>query len=154
MARIWPKQLLTTSQWGWRDKHNSGHSWNSILALLKDDKKAKWCFLTILPLAQRLMGREKKKTGQLGSYYFTGQDTGLSHSPLGNENSQKTTGWKYGHRECDIPYHRSAVLPSEQGREKVALRQRDSICNMHAKNPQTNMEEQMHRASETPPGMA
>ena len=36
-------------------------SWNSILALLKDDKKAKWCFLTILPLAQRLRGRERKK---------------------------------------------------------------------------------------------
>lgn len=30
MARIWPKQLLTTSQWGWRDKHNSGHSLETV----------------------------------------------------------------------------------------------------------------------------
>lgn len=48
---------------------------------------------------------------------------------------------------------RNAVLPSKQRREKVALRQRDSICKIHAKTPhppKKNMQKQMYKALETP----
>ena len=57
---------------------------HSVLDLLKDDEKAIRCFLTIFPLAKRLRDRERKKAGQLGSYYCRRKDTGLYHSSLGD----------------------------------------------------------------------
>lgn len=58
-------------------------SCNSVLALMKDDKKAVWTFITTFLLAQRLGHGEQQKTVQLGSDYSGGHDIGLYHSPLG-----------------------------------------------------------------------